>query len=1205
MKVNAITYCRALLLIVVACCSKIITAQTSTAYSYEFYNSSHGLPSSEIISLAKDNKGFLWIGTSAGISRYDGYEFHNYNRSKEGDILGYVNVIVADEKNNLWIGTDAGLFRYAGNEITKVSASSTLPQGVNDILPESDGTIWLATENGPVKIHLNDAGVNQSEKIKLVNFILPQWNFKDKAADDRRIIHVKKAADGAIYVADQLRLFVVKENSIELLHTITKDRDHILSLFPVSHSKVFFNTSETEIHKVENGIHTNIQHKILYKPGVDDNLDGIWHMGTFGLYYFHPQTGVASRFINTMERGIEWPGAMVKDGNFFWVASHTGLVKIKPSLFRIYDANAVFPEHQDYYSFLQLKNGDILLGSNRGTLIRKKGSAFHVFRKNIVPSAEIKCLYEDERGWLWVGTGYQGLALVKNNEVRRFTVEDGLHDNSFSQVLKTANGRLYAIGDHGVSEIRIDKNNTISFKKYYHESNISRHAKFYSGIESPDGNLIIGGEEGLFSIKNDALYPFMIDKKSLSVKSIVKDNDKNVWIATDGEGILKCVFSKENTLVIVKHFTETDGLNTLHYISLLTDKENNIWAGSPKGLTFIGGEGKYKDNILNFDQSDGFTKPGYYSLILYQDRDSTIWAGSSFGFISFKPDTFFLSAASPRMFITGIRQIKSNELITGSHSGNSYSYHNNSFNFSFLALDYTNQEGMRYYYKLEGLDTNWVNGNEVRSISYENLDAGNYTFHVKALNSKGRWSEKDAMYVFSIASPFWKTWWFFYLLLAAIAALVILLFKFRETNIRKKEAEKTTLQQLKATGYREQLEIEQIINHFAASISSINNIDDLLQDVTKNCISKFEFEDCVIYLKDEHRDVLIQKAAWGPKTTDENKIINPIEIPLGKGIVGSVACTGKAEIIADTSEDERYIVDDTRRFSEITIPIIINDAVIGVIDSEHSEKNFYTNRHLEILQTIAALCAGKIETINAEKHTREKEIEVLRLNKDVATSQLTALRMQMNPHFIFNALNSIQHYILQGNVVEANKYLSKFSKLQRDILHSSSRQFISLEKELEILNAYLELEQYRFGKSFFYKINVHDAIEPVETSIPPMILQPFVENAIWHGLMPLQTERVLSIYFGLETDDILLAILRDNGIGRAASARLKEQNGENKPGHESKGMSIVQQRLQLLQQQYDEPFEVSVADITGINGEVQGTEVTLKIFIGDKKILPA
>ncbi len=123
-----------------------------------------------------------------------------------------------------------------------------------------------------------------------------------------------------------------------------------------------------------------------------------------------------------------------------------------------------------------------------------------------------------------------------------------------------------------------------------------------------------------------------------------------------------------------------------------------------------------------------------------------------------------------------------------------------------------------------------------------------------------------------------------------------------------------------------------------------------------------------------------------------------------------------------------------------------NDEALGVINAEHSQKDFYTQRHLQILTTVASLLAEKIEKIKAEQQTYEAEVQVLKINKDLATSQLTALRAQMNPHFIFNALNSVQQYILQGNVTEANKYLSKFSKLQREILNYSSPEFYSPAK---------------------------------------------------------------------------------------------------------------------------------------------------------------
>ena len=129
----------------------------------------------------------------------------------------------------------------------------------------------------------------------------------------------------------------------------------------------------------------------------------------------------------------------------------------------------------------------------------------------------------------------------------------------------------------------------------------------------------------------------------------------------------------------------------------------------------------------------------------------------------------------------------------------------------------------------------------------------------------------------------------------------------------------------------EELEIERAINYFATSLVNQNTVDEILWDVTKNCIARLKFLDCVIYLVDFDRDVLVQKAAHGPKNPRSYEIYQPIEIPVGKGIVGSVAKSGKAEIIRDTTKDSRYIRDDDVRLSEITVPIISNDKVIGII----------------------------------------------------------------------------------------------------------------------------------------------------------------------------------------------------------------------------------------------------------------------------------
>jgi two-component system LytT family sensor kinase len=152
-----------------------------------------------------------------------------------------------------------------------------------------------------------------------------------------------------------------------------------------------------------------------------------------------------------------------------------------------------------------------------------------------------------------------------------------------------------------------------------------------------------------------------------------------------------------------------------------------------------------------------------------------------------------------------------------------------------------------------------------------------------------------------------------------------------------------------------EIEIEKAINYFTASLIDHNTIEEVLWDVTRNCIGRLNFEDCVIYTMDDKRQALVQKAAYGPKNPRNFEILHPIEIPAGKGIVGSVAVSGKAEIIYDTSQDPRYIKDDEMRLAEITVPILTDGKVIGVIDAEHSQKGFFKQHHLRILTTIASV----------------------------------------------------------------------------------------------------------------------------------------------------------------------------------------------------------------------------------------------------------
>ena len=159
------------------------------------------------------------------------------------------------------------------------------------------------------------------------------------------------------------------------------------------------------------------------------------------------------------------------------------------------------------------------------------------------------------------------------------------------------------------------------------------------------------------------------------------------------------------------------------------------------------------------------------------------------------------------------------------------------------------------------------------------------------------------------------------------------------------------------------LEEIKAISFFSTSLSTKESIDEVLWDITKNVIHRLGLIDCVIYTYDHDKLELTQHAAYGVKNPVNDRIYNQIKLDLGEGIVGSVAISKKAEIIKNTSRDSRYVVDDASRLSEICVPILINDCLFGVIDSEHTEEAFFTEKHLYLLNIIASLCGQRIKEL--------------------------------------------------------------------------------------------------------------------------------------------------------------------------------------------------------------------------------------------------
>ncbi|HXD92002.1 MAG TPA: histidine kinase [Bacteroidia bacterium] len=226
------------------------------------------------------------------------------------------------------------------------------------------------------------------------------------------------------------------------------------------------------------------------------------------------------------------------------------------------------------------------------------------------------------------------------------------------------------------------------------------------------------------------------------------------------------------------------------------------------------------------------------------------------------------------------------------------------------------------------------------------------------------------------------------------------------------------------------------------------------------------------------------------------------------------------------------------------------------------------------------------------KEIKRKEAEKTLFNKQLAGLEMKALRSQMNPHFIFNAINSIQNYIVKKDSRTAQDYLAKFARLIRNVLENSKQESISLNSEIETLKLYIELEQLRVPNKFKFELIVKSDLQLDGIEIPPLILQPYVENAILHGLTPLEENKgCLTITLEKKANK-LICIIDDNGIGRNKAAKLKQKKHLF---HRSMGLSVTEDRIKAINKMHKTESSIIVEDKIGAEGKAEGTRVIITI----------
>lgn len=267
--------------------------------------------------------------------------------------------------------------------------------------------------------------------------------------------------------------------------------------------------------------------------------------------------------------------------------------------------------------------------------------------------------------------------------------------------------------------------------------------------------------------------------------------------------------------------------------------------------------------------------------------------------------------------------------------------------------------------------------------------------------------------------------------------------------------------------------------------------------------------------------------------------------------------------------DQKILEDTEQRISQLEKEKELKDELIR-------KKNVFNYGLIVALIVLTALIIFIFRTLK----------KVQTKNKKIA---LQSLRREMNPHFIFNSLNSVNHFIATNNELEANQYLTKFSKLMRGVMENSTEDFIPFQQELDLLQNYLALEKTRFADKFDYEIEVDESLNTQSLKVPGMLIQPFLENAVWHGLRYRSTKGFLKLNFEKENKHLKITI-EDNGIGIEESKKQKTQHQKTREG---RGMKNTLERITLLNDLYGQDIQCKITDKK--NGEGVFVEISYKL----------
>ncbi|MFK8038437.1 MAG: two-component regulator propeller domain-containing protein [Crocinitomicaceae bacterium] len=870
--------------------------------------------------------------------------------------------------------------------------------------------------------------------------------------------------------------------------------------------------------------------------GIDGN--NIWIGSNKGLYRLTEDS-----LIETLSfEGKQVFSFFKENEEKFWACTNDGIIQVDQPLNRINKARGL---RNDNVSSVAVYGTDWLIGTyGAGLWVYNKVSKIKRYTTNSILDKSIILNLLIQGDVIWIGTMNNGLFQLnlKSKSFTQFTTAEGLSNNHVKKLKEDRWGNLW-IGTSGGGISIFNNSPFVSYNK----SNGLNSNYIYSVLKDSKGSLWVG-TQGLGVQKITDTSKTLINEdygfKSVKTRAIFEDSEGGIWFGTEGEGIGYTNTHALNDSVIL--YKQSNGLRD-SWVKCFTESKTNskIYIGTANGI--------YKcSNIHNIHNINDDFKFSKYKGVLNSTRINDLKWHSKLKVLCFSSNM-------------GCGIIRNNNVI----------FYESSVGFRNVAI----KDSLLWFGSVD---------KGVLSIAYIN----DSTYKSSWINSDNFLLSNN---IYQITEDFPYLW------IGTEKGLT----RFQTINKISKHF-----------GYDEGFEgVETNVNAshkyrdgtlwFGTTDGLFVYGSGLEYDSLQSLPPKFAFEDIQIFYQSisetsygkqfhnkqilnlEHTDNHIGFSIRAHHFTYQNKIRFRWKLegadknwsPPSKNNTATFSNLkpGNYRMLVQASIDNKWV--------EPPIDFIF------LIKAPLWQQNWFIAAYVILAILIIAFVIFLL--IKRQRNKNRAILEKVELEKSVLELEQKALRLQMNPHFIFNVLNSIHQLIILNDSSKARYALSKFSKLMRQVLENSRQKLVSIDEELETIENYVRLEKLTGQIEFDFSVHIDESIDTNELILPPLMLQPFIENAIIHGFKKIDRKGEIKLSFELENDKKLICLIEDNGGGRHAAAEQKAQKTQY---HKSTALEVTQERLANLNNASDHnDFEIS--DVIGENNTVVGTKVMLKIVL--------